>query len=143
METAGVIEPQPQPVQAAEPEDADSDRRRAPRYETQIGASIALDRGQGEMRCQILNVSDTGALLMPRDVLLCPSQFALKPDLGEQRKCEIVWTNGRTLAVRFVGEKVPPLSAREWAALGAEPVSDLIETRPADDLRVEVIPSFN
>jgi hypothetical protein len=53
----------------------------------------------------------------------------LKPEAGEQRKCEVVWTNGDMLAVRFVGEKVPPLTARDWAALGSEPTADLIEPR--------------
>ena len=79
------------------------------------------------MPCQILNVSDTGALLRPNDVLRCPSQFTLKPDVGEHRKCAVVWTNGRLLAVHFIGEKAPPLTGSEWAALGSDPGTDLIE----------------
>jgi hypothetical protein len=135
MKTAEIIEPRQESVQAASPEQADPERRRSPRYETLIGAFIALERGHGDMRCHILNVSDTGALLRPFDVLLCPSQFTLKPEAGEQRKCEIVWTNGDMLAVRFVGEKVPPLTARDWAALGSEPTADLIEPRQSDNQR--------
>lgn len=135
METAEIVDPEDEPAEAASPEGAEPDRRRAPRYETQIGAFIALERGRGDMHCDILNVSDTGALLRPSDVLLCPSQFTLKPALGEQRKCEIVWTNGDMLAVRFVGEKVPPLTAREWAALGCEPATDLFEPHRPEALR--------
>jgi len=54
------------------------------------------------MGCQILNVSDTGALLIPADIILCPKEFALKPDVGEQRYCEVVWRKGTQVAVRFV-----------------------------------------
>jgi len=121
MKTAGVNGAATRPVPVAIPENVDPERRRAPRYETHIGANIGLERGQGNMRCYILNVSDTGALLLPADVLLCPTQFMLRPELGEQRKCEVVWTNGRLLAVRFVGEKAPALTGLEWAALGGEP----------------------
>ena len=131
MKTAPVIEPQQGPALAAYLDEGGPERRRAPRYETQIGAFIALERGQGDMRCHVLNVSDTGALLRPEDVLLCPSQFMLKPDMGAQRKCAIVWTNGRLLAVRFVDEKVPPLTGCEWAALSGDPTADLVEAHGA------------
>jgi hypothetical protein len=132
MQTAGVIEAKPGSTQAAgsqaaSSEEPEPDRRRAPRYETLIGAFIALERGHRDMRCYILNVSDTGALLRPHDVMRCPSQFMLKPEVGEHRKCEVVWTNGEMLAVRFVGEKAPPLAAREWAALGSEPTTDPVD----------------
>jgi hypothetical protein len=126
MKTAAVTGPEPQPVPAAAPEEADAERRRAPRFPTHIGASIGLERRQGEMRCYILNVSDTGALLLPADVLMCPSQFTLKPELGESRKCEVVWTNGKLLAVRFIGETAPLLTGIEWAALGGEPSFNLV-----------------
>jgi hypothetical protein len=57
---------------------------------------------------------------------MCPSQFTLKPELGESRKCEVVWTNGKLLAVRFVGETAPLLTGIEWAALGGEPSFNLV-----------------
>src|SRR3954451_11690284 len=126
MKTAGVNGAATRPVPVAIPENVDPERRRAPRYETHIGAHIGLERAQGDMRCYILNVSDTGALLLPADVLLCPSQFMLKPELGEPRKCEVVWTNGKLLAARFVGEKAPLLTGIEWAALGGEPAINLV-----------------
>jgi PilZ domain len=131
MNTARQIEQKQGPALVAYLGEGGPERRRAPRFETHIDAFITLERGQGEMRCHILNVSDTGALLQPDDVLLCPSQFMLKPDVGAQRKCAIVWTNGRMLAVRFIDEKVPPLTGCEWAALGGDPTADLLEVHAA------------
>jgi hypothetical protein len=107
-------------VQAIAPDATEAERRRSPRYQTLIGATMPTERGRDEMRCFILNVSDTGALLRPYSVLHCPSQFLLRPDIGEPRKCEVVWTNGEMLAVRFLGEKAPPLTGREWAELGGD-----------------------
>lgn len=54
------------------------------------------------MRCQILNLSDTGALIAPADIILCPKEFVLKPDAGAARNCEIVWRKGTQVAIRFV-----------------------------------------
>jgi hypothetical protein len=121
MTTAMAIASRPASVLAAKLEKTGAERRLSPRYQTLISGLITLERGQGEMPCYILNVSDTGALLRPYDVLLCPSQFTLRPELGAARKCEIVWTNGRMLAVRFLGENAPPLSGREWASLDGTP----------------------
>jgi hypothetical protein len=53
------------------------------------------------MRCRILDLSDTGALLAPMDVMLCPSEFVLKPDVGEPRNCEVRWRKPERLGVRF------------------------------------------
>ena len=92
-----------------------------PRFEVHFGALIPLEPGRGEIRCRVLDVSDTGALLRLEHSLLCPSQFLLKPDLGPQRICAIVWTNGRMLAVRFVEEDAPLLTGCQWATLGAIP----------------------
>jgi hypothetical protein len=118
LERSAVKEPAANEV-AVESTD-DPERRRSPRYQTLIGASMPTDRGSGEMRCFILNVSDTGALLRPYSVLRSPSQFTLRPDIGEPRRCQVVWTNGEMLAVRFVREKTPAMSGREWAELGGD-----------------------
>jgi hypothetical protein len=81
---------------------AQSENRRAPRRRVLKRARIVFQRGNCTMGCQILNVSDTGALLIPADIILCPKEFALKPDVGEQRYCEVVWRKGTQVAVRFV-----------------------------------------
>lgn len=54
------------------------------------------------MGCQILNLSDTGALIVPSDIILCPKEFVLKPDVGDARNCEVVWRKGTQVAVRYV-----------------------------------------
>lgn len=54
------------------------------------------------MGCQVLNTSDSGALLMPADVVICPNEFVLKPQIGPARDCEVVWRKGMTLGVRYL-----------------------------------------
>lgn len=53
------------------------------------------------MRCQILDISETGALLVPLDGLLCPQEFVLRPDFDQPRPCAVVWRKGTRLGVRF------------------------------------------
>ena len=81
---------------------AQSENRRAPRRRVLKRARIVFQRGNCSMGCQILNVSDTGALLIPADIILCPKEFVLKPDVGDQRNCEVVWRKATQVAVRFV-----------------------------------------
>jgi len=78
------------------------ERRHTSRRRVLKGALIVFQGGNCTMRCQILNISETGALLLPVDVFLCPKEFVLKPDVGQPRDCEVVWRKGTNLAVRFV-----------------------------------------
>ena len=48
-----------------------------------------------------IDLSDTGALLAPADVFLCPTEFVLKPDVGEPRNCEVRWRKADRLGVQF------------------------------------------
>jgi hypothetical protein len=70
-----------------------ADRRRTGRRRLLKRATIVFQRGHCTMRCQILNISETGALLCPADVLLCPSEFTLKPEIGQAHDCE--WSGER------------------------------------------------
>jgi hypothetical protein len=54
------------------------------------------------MGCHILDISETGALLKPADILLCPSEFVLRPDIGAPHDCEVVWRKGEMVGVHFV-----------------------------------------
>ena len=86
---------------AAASSEPEIQRRQSPRRRVLKGALIVFRRRQCSMRCRILDLSDTGALLAPMDVLLCPKEFVLKPDVGEPRNCEVRWRKADRLGVRF------------------------------------------
>ena len=44
-------------------------------------ALIVFNNGHCSMGCQITDMSDTGAQLLPTDTLLCPKEFVLKPQI--------------------------------------------------------------
>ncbi|MGH7100608.1 MAG: hypothetical protein ACREE4_23570 [Stellaceae bacterium] len=79
-----------------------SERRERARRRVLKSALIVFRGGHCTMGCQILNTSDTGALVMPADVILCPNEFVLKPQIGPARDCEVVWRKGTTLGVRYL-----------------------------------------
>src|SRR6266850_1351991 len=51
------------------------DRRRGHRRRVLKSALIVFNNGHCTLSCQILDVSDTGALVMPADIFLCPGEF--------------------------------------------------------------------
>jgi hypothetical protein len=77
-------------------------RPRSPRRRTLKGALIVFRSGYCTMSCLILNTSDTGALVRPADILLCPKEFVLKPSVGPSRDCEVIWRKGEDLGVRYL-----------------------------------------
>ena len=82
---------------------ADSaERRIAPRRRVLKNALIVFNSRYCTHRCFILNMSDTGAQLMPQDAVECPSEFVLKPNIGQERDCEVVWRRGELVGVRYV-----------------------------------------
>lgn len=78
------------------------DRRRHPRRRVRKSALLVFRGGHCTMGCQILNLSEAGALLMPADILLCPDAFVLKPPVGPARGCEVVWRKGTVVGVRYL-----------------------------------------
>jgi hypothetical protein len=79
-----------------------SDRRGGRRRHVLRSASIVFDAGRCTMTCHILDTSETGARIMPADVLHCPDQFVLRPLFGPERKCEIIWRRGTKIGIRYV-----------------------------------------
>ncbi len=77
-------------------------RRGSPRRHVIRRALIVHRGGYCTLGCNILNVSETGALLMPADMGLCPSMFVLKPQDGPPHHCEVVWRKGGMIGVRFL-----------------------------------------
>jgi hypothetical protein len=77
------------------------DRRRQSRQRVLKSATIVFGGGNCSISCQILDLSQSGALLMPVDVFSCPGEFVLKPRVGPERNCEVVWRTGTKIGVRY------------------------------------------
>lgn len=80
----------------------DPNRRRGDRRRVLKSAMIVFNGGHCTLGCQILDVSDTGALVMPADIFLCPAEFVLKPLVGSPRDCEVVWRKNNKVGVRYI-----------------------------------------
>src|SRR5205085_7561786 len=90
------------PAQSAQHTPDPSDRRISPRRRVLKNALIVFKSRYCTHRCFILNMSETGAQLMPQDVAECPSEFVLKPTIGQERDCEVVWRKGELVGVRYI-----------------------------------------
>jgi hypothetical protein len=77
-------------------------RRTSPRRRVLRRALIVHRGGYCTLGCNILNVSETGALLMPADAGQCPSMFVLKQQDGPSHHCEVAWRKGGMVGVRFL-----------------------------------------
>jgi PilZ domain len=82
-------------------------RRQSPRRRVRKRAVIVFEQGVYRVRCRILNLSDSGALLIPIDTTPLPKEFVLKPFIGKERNCEVVWRKATAFGVRFLG--TPPV----------------------------------
>jgi hypothetical protein len=78
------------------------EQRKQPRRQTLQKAVIGFNNNHSSMGCQILDISDRGARLIPADIYLCPRNFVLNPQNGAPRRCEIVWRQGTQIGVRYL-----------------------------------------
>jgi len=62
---------------------------------------IVYNNGHSSMGCQIIDMSDTGAELMPADISLCPREFVLKLQSGEARHCAVMWHRETQIGVHY------------------------------------------
>jgi hypothetical protein len=81
---------------------AAAERRLLQRRRSLLGAQIIFRNGDCSMTCQVLDISETGALLRPLELALCPNKFVLRPRFDPPRECEVIWRKGEVLGVRFV-----------------------------------------
>src|ERR1700730_10116696 len=79
-----------------------TERRRDSRRRVLENALIVFSNGHCSIGCKIIDVSNTGANLVPADIMLCPKEFVLKPQIGETRHCEVMWRRGAKIGVRYV-----------------------------------------
>jgi hypothetical protein len=89
-------------MESEAPDEKVVERRGGARRRTLKTARIVFNNGHSTMGCQILDMSATGAKLMPADLLLCPKEFLLKPEIGEPRNCEVAWRKGTKIGVFYV-----------------------------------------
>ncbi len=62
---------------------------------------IAYNNDHSSMRYQIVDMSDTGAKLMPAGISLCPREFVLKLRSGEARHCTVMWRRETQMGVHY------------------------------------------
>jgi hypothetical protein len=72
------------------------------RHRSLLGAQIIFRNGNCAIGGQILNLSDTGAMVRPADLVSCPEKFVLKPRFASPHECEVMWRKGEMLGVRYV-----------------------------------------
>src|SRR3984893_7852295 len=77
------------------------ERRHHPRRRAPQKAVIIYNNGHSSMRCQIVDISDTRAYLMPADISLCPREFVLKLQSGETRHCAVMWRRETQMGVHY------------------------------------------
>jgi hypothetical protein len=99
-------------LQANIPDEKEAERRRGRRQRVLKKAVIVFNNGQCSMGCQILDISDTGAKLMPADIFSCPKEFVLKPTEGGPRHCVVMWRNGLEIGVRYEAQIATPNEQR-------------------------------
>lgn len=77
-------------------------------------AELAVSGKGDRIRCRILDMSDGGARLavyVPVPTLPRTFTLVLFKDASLQRNCEMVWTDGRYIGVRFVSKWYGPRSS--------------------------------
>lgn len=83
-------------------EDNSVDHRRSPRRRALKKALIVYRGGHCTIGCSVVDTSDTGAMLKPADITMCPKEFVLKPGFGPSRSCEVVWRHGELVGVHYL-----------------------------------------
>jgi hypothetical protein len=78
-----------------------AERRDSPRHDTNLPARIIIPGGKS-VRCCIVNISNSGALLMAPGVAGLPEQFALQDNTGRARRVQVVRKEISRVAVRFL-----------------------------------------
>ena len=82
-----------------------SDLRKKPRREFHYAARILSGPQDPARRCTIADISETGARLVLDSDDGLPERFFLLLSLngGARRHCRVVWRNGASVGVEFVG----------------------------------------
>ncbi len=79
-----------------------NERRTRPRLKTLKAGQIVYHNANCVMRCRVLNMSEEGATIQTSDFFDCPATFTLKINSDPTYQCELRWTRGKKLGVRFL-----------------------------------------
>ena len=78
------------------------ERRKSPRYSVSKNAKILFRERSCQMKCAIVEISNTGARLHPSDTGLLPNEFELVISPSQRVKCEAVHRTASEIGVRFL-----------------------------------------
>ena len=78
------------------------DRRKEARFTISKGSKIFFRSGSCQMACTIVEISNTGARLLPADPALLPNEFDLLISPGKRVQCEAVHRSANEIGVRFL-----------------------------------------
>lgn len=108
---------------------AKRDYRKHRRQPMRRAAAVVLQAAGTPVRCVIWDMSDGGArLAIAHPAAALPRTFSLllMKDAGVRRTCEVIWTDGRFVGVRFISDWAMP-----YAPLAARIPSDIRGRRDA------------
>jgi hypothetical protein len=78
------------------------ERRKNSRLPVSKTAKILYMNGSCKMSCTILEISKSGAALLPADAGLLPNRFELLIASGTRVKCEAIHRSAERIGVRFL-----------------------------------------
>ena len=78
------------------------ERRNSPRYSVSKDARILFRNRSCQMKCAIVEISNTGARLQPSDTVLLPNEFELVMSPKQRVTCEVVHRTASEVGVRFL-----------------------------------------
>lgn len=79
-------------------------KSRVPRKSVQQAAWLILDGSFAARSCTVIDLSDTGAKIMARELVAIGTRLrlAFSRDVRTGRPCEVVWQRGKTFGVKFI-----------------------------------------
>ena len=78
------------------------ERRNTPRYAVSKDARILFRNRSCQMKCAIVEISNSGARLQPSDTVLLPNEFELVMSPTQRVTCEVIHRTASEVGVRFL-----------------------------------------
>ncbi len=84
------------------------DRRRIRRNRTLKVGQILCPEGQ-RLDCTVIDMSEGGAKVRLAETATCPAHFTLRLTTGHSYRCELAWSGGSELGMRFLSQELPKI----------------------------------